>query len=470
MDGLEAVEVRFSELERTRRVDSEFFLKEYVDAKKTLFARAVEPVPQVADVSDGNHLKISDSFTNDGVPYYRGQDANHFFIEQSEPVNIVEAVYHSANMKRSHLKSGDVLLSIVGTIGGVSLVGTNQPATCSCKLAILRPQAVKPGYLAAYLHSRYGQYQIQRFTRGAVQMGLILEDLDQIFLPKQSNDFETMIETIVQKSKTTLDESQSLHQGAENILLEHLGLKDWQPSKANVSVKSFADAFEAERLDPEFYQPKFDELEDIISAKENVQPLCEFLTVNARGKQPSYEDDGVLVVNSKHVRTGKVIITDNRRATLEKGALIIRKGDVLINGTGVGTIGRCAPYFHDEIALPDNHVTVLRTNELDPVYLSVYLNSPAGQLQVDKHYKGSSGQIELYPDQIANFYVWKAPIDVQKQIRAKVEASYEAEQLSEQLLDLAKRGVELAIEKSETAALAWIEAELAERGLDLTAG
>lgn len=327
-------------------------------------------------------------------------------------------------------------------------------------------KSIKSKYLLAFLRSRYGFSQLLRQRELTIQYQLTLERVKRIKIYLAQDSFQTTIENIVVQFVSAKKTTRSLFVEAEILLLEHLGLKNWQPSEAGVSVKSFAEAFGAKRLDPEYYQPKFDELESIISAKENVQPLGEFLVVNARGKQPSYEDDGVLIVNSKHVRTGKVIVTDNRRATLEKGALTIRKGDVLINGTGVGTIGRCAPYFHDEIALPDNHVTILRTSELDPVYLSVYLNSPAGQLQVDKHFKGSSGQIELYPDQIASFYVWKAPDEVQKRIREKVEASYEAEQLSVQLLDLAKRGVELAIEESEAAASVWIEEQLFGLGLN----
>jgi restriction endonuclease S subunit len=70
---------------------------------------------------------------------------------------------------------GDILLSIIGTIGAVSLVSTNQSATCNCKLAILRPKNQKSELIATFLNSEFGQSQIDRFTRGAVQMGLLLE-------------------------------------------------------------------------------------------------------------------------------------------------------------------------------------------------------------------------------------------------------------------------------------------------------
>ena len=74
------------------------------------------------NVSDGNHMGISDHFTDEGVPYYRGQDAGAFFIENSNPICIDEKTFELPVMKRSHLKKGDVILSIVGTIGSLSLV------------------------------------------------------------------------------------------------------------------------------------------------------------------------------------------------------------------------------------------------------------------------------------------------------------------------------------------------------------
>ncbi|MFM2448955.1 MAG: hypothetical protein RIS44_1405 [Pseudomonadota bacterium] len=129
-----------------------------------------------------------------------------------------------------------------------------------------------------------------------------------------------------------------------------------------------------------------------------------------------------------------------------------------MNGTGVGTIGRAAPYLHPDPAIPDNHVTILRPKQdLDAVYLSVFLNSMAGQWQVEERLRGSSGQIELYPTDIAQFTVWIAPSTVQKEIRRSVEKSYEQKQRATQLLDAAKRAVEIAIEDSEAAALAYLD-------------
>lgn len=477
MDGLEATVIKFSELERTHRVDSEFFKKEYIEAAEILKTKNLTRITDLVKVFDGNHMKISESFADSGTPYYRGQDIHYFFIEQSSPIYIDEDTYNLPYMRRSHLKKGDVLLSIVGTIGGVSLVSTDQAATCNCKLAILRSKKVKPEYFASYLKSKFGQNQINRFTRGAVQKGLILEDMDQLVIPEFSNLFEDAISKVVLVGKQCLKQSELKYQQAENLLLSELGLKDWQPTEETVAIKSFAESFlSSGRFDAEYYQPKFDQLIERLEEKVKLTPLGNLLTLNQRGKQPIYIEDeeeyelGLPVVNSKHVREGEVILIDNRYAYLPEtdNPLTILINDVLINGTGVGTIGRCAPYLYEQEALPDNHVTILRTDLLDPVYLSIYLNSIIGKLQVEKHFKGSSGQIELYPNEIAQFLVWNAPESVQQKIRTKVEASHQKREQSKQLLEIAKTGVERAIETDEATATAWINQQLEALNINLT--
>lgn len=176
------------------------------------------------------------------------------------------------------------------------------------------------------------------------------------------------------------------------------------------------------------------------------------------------------VVNSRHVREGEVTLTDNRYAYLPEtdNPLTIRADDVLINGTGIGTIGRCASYVYEQEALTDNHVTILRADLLDPVYLSIYLNSVIGKLFVEKHFKGSSGQIELYPNEIAQFLIWNAPESVQQKIRNKVEVSHQKREQSKPLLEIAKTGVERAIETDEATATTWINQQLEALGVRLT--
>ena len=77
---------------------------------------------------------------------------------------------------------------------------------------------------------------------------------------------------------------------------------------------------------------------------------------------------------------------------------------------------------------------------------------------------GSSGQIELYPTDIAEFSIWLAPASIQLDIRQLVEVSFEQRSKAASLLDAAKRAVEIAIEDSEAAALAYLEQAMHDAG------
>ncbi len=197
--------------------------------------------------------------------------------------------------------------------------------------------------------------------------------------------------------------------------------------------------------------------------------LGDYLRFCERGRQPNYSDKGLVVVNSRHVRDGVVELDSHNRFAKEDAAQLkrneeerttIKQDDVLMNGTGVGTLGRCAAYLYGDKALPDNHITILRTTadvELDPVFLAAQLNSMVGQMQVEQYFKGSSGQIELYPSDIREFRIWLAPHQIQLGIRKRIEAAHAAHHQAHASLDRAKRGVEIAIEDSEAAALNYLK-------------
>jgi type I restriction enzyme S subunit len=155
------------------------------------------------------------------------------------------------------------------------------------------------------------------------------------------------------------------------LLLHALGLEGWQTPERLTYTRCASEAFASRRLDAEHFQPKFQALKQHIEVRGECKRLGDLLSLCQRGGQPDYADSGLPVINSKHVRKGTVMMDEaNRLGHPADDSLIIRPGDVLINGTGVGTIGRSAAYLHKSPALPDNHVTILRLREdtgIDPV-------------------------------------------------------------------------------------------------------
>ncbi|HEX8706966.1 MAG TPA: hypothetical protein VF723_01785 [Pyrinomonadaceae bacterium] len=203
------------------------------------------------------------------------------------------------------------------------------------------------------------------------------------------------------------------------------------------------------RIDAEHFFPEYEFLRENAPSSAKFIMLGSELTYCQRGKQPIYTRHGLPVVNSKHVQPNRVSVEDCKKAMPNPFSVSnIKTSDLLLNGTGIGTIGRAAPYMENTDAIPDNHVTIIRTRTLDLVYLSVFLNSQIGQAQVRKHQRGSSGQIELYPRDIARFEVWEATESVQKEIRQLIVNVREARTRSRLLLEEAKARVEELIDQA----------------------
>jgi type I restriction enzyme M protein len=489
MDGLEATEASFKqvvEASYSSRIDSNFFQKEFLFSTLNnikcwtldqicIIRSGTTPLDRDENLKEGIILLKTNDIRNNVLVNYNTE--NYFFID--EVIN--------QRMKQTQLKSEDVLINIVGAttdvIGRAALVAPEFPmANITQAMSLLRikdNKSTDSHYLFAFLCSHYGNQQVRRIARPTGQFNMNLVEVGSIKLPFIKFDFQLKLRKIIIKSRSLIEQSKLIYKQAEDLLLSELNLKDWQPTTETIAIKSFKESFLfSGRLDAEYYQPKYDQLIERLKEKVELTRLGDLLNLNQRGKQPIYiesEDEnelGLPVVNSKHVREGEVIMTDNRYAYFPEtdNPLVIHTDDVLINGTGVGTIGRCAPYLYQQPALPDNHVTILRTDLLDSVYLSIYLNSIIGKLQVEKYFKGSSGQIELYPNEINQFLVWNAPKSVQKKIRNKVEESHQKREQSKQLLEIAKIGVEKAIETDEARATDWISQQLEILGIDLNNG
>lgn len=482
IDGLEAVEVKFMDVcnsAQTFRFDSDFYKKEFLSIEKIIKLNPIR-------FQQFNDLKLSvdaSAFYSSIEPYY-GEGELPFLrvadvytiIDYDNCTTIPESlIEENPTLKIANL--GDIVLTKGGSVARVGLI-TKSSAVSRDLIFINSSKLDKKDYIYLYLYfqTRFCNQLLLRSSSQSVQAHLTITLVRELSLFKASNSFKEILVEIVAQSDKDRRNSANLYQQAEDLLLSELGLNDWQPTEESFAIKSFSESFlSSDRLDAEYYQPKFDQLIEKLKEKVELTPLRDLLTLNQRGKQPIYIENeenyqlGLTVINSKHVREGEVLFTDNRYAYLPDTAkpLTIQIDDVLINGTGVGTIGRCAPYLYKHEALPDNHVTILRTNLLDPVYLSIYLNSIVGKLQVDKHFKGSSGQIELYPNEIGQFLVWNAPKAIQQEIRSKVETSHQKREQSKQLLEIAKIGVERAIKTDEAKAIDWINQQLADLGVTL---
>ncbi len=98
---------------------------------------------------------------------------------------------------------------------------------------------------------------------------------------------------------------------------------------------------------------------------------------------------------------------------------IVKKNDIILASTGDGTLGKACVYNKAVPAIADGHVTIIRVdkNVIDPYYLADYLRKGFGGKQIERLYTGSTGLIELTPEQVASIVVdLKESVNEQKQI------------------------------------------------------
>ena len=166
-----------------------------------------------------------------------------------------------------------------------------------------------------------------------------------------------------------------------------------------------------------FEKVKFiDELKDCIlenklgSDKIKLSDACDLIK---RGVSPKYlETGGIPVINQKCIRNHKIDYFKSRQHDINLKKVpeerFIRKGDVLINSTGHGTLGRVAQVNQDPIekTTVDSHVTIVRPKQ--KLFNLDYFGNALIKIekQLEAAGEGTSGQTELSRSKLENeFYI-----------------------------------------------------------------
>lgn len=140
--------------------------------------------------------------------------------------------------------------------------------------------------------------------------------------------------------------------------------------------------------------------------------LSEIAPYIKRGIPPKYvEDDGICILNQKCIRDGRVSLEPaqfthkNTRIVTEK---ILQDGDILVNSTGTGTLGRTAPFFYTngmEQVVVDTHVTIVRPDiyRVNACYLAYALR--LCESEIVNMAKGATNQKELSAQDLSQLFI-----------------------------------------------------------------
>ena len=166
-----------------------------------------------------------------------------------------------------------------------------------------------------------------------------------------------------------------------------------------------------------------------------LKDICTFLS---RGKSPKYKDeDGTYPVFAQkcNLKDGGISLEQARFLdpdTLERWdeKYKLRNGDVLINSTGTGTVGRTRLFTEDcldkyPFVVPDSHVSVVRTHvDVVSEFVYSYISSAHIQQYIEDNLTGSTNQKELYVGVLEEMDFPLPPLTEQKRIVSKIRSIF----------------------------------------------
>ena len=471
MEGLEIKEKDFSltYLNKDFRIDSQFYTKEPAKNSKLKYEK-------IGNILKKAQYGVSISMNEDGVgyPIYRMNEIHNMLCD----MEVSKFADISKNeLKTFTLRDRDVVFNRtnsfewVGRTGLYKKLDTQDFVFASYLVRFIPNESViLPEYLSAFLNSKQGVWDIKRRARQSInQTNVNPEEVKEIEIPLLSITFQEYLKSCFDQAFDHLVASKSTYTQAEQLLLQELNLADFQPSKEPVNVKSFSESFGSSgRLDAEYYQVKYDELEErLIQSVASVVKINDvlnspitngttpsevskesgeinFIRVEAFGTNLDFDDSNCYSVNALTYEKYK----NNK----------VDKGDILVSMTG--TIGTVSIYNSDRAGIINQNLVKLTADKTKILvsYLALYIEK-VGRKFLKKLQTGNVQPYVNIPN-FSNLIVPVLEISKQQQIADLVEKSFTLKKQSEHLLEVAKQAVEMAIEQDEETAMEWIQSQL----------
>ncbi|MBU3557431.1 restriction endonuclease subunit S [Polynucleobacter sp. Ross1-W9] len=479
LKGLEISEVSLANARaasRSQRIDSTFFLKEFLENSPSAESIALENIciirsgstPLVRDenLKTGVILLKTGNIRNDILSSNQLND--YFYIDDKT----------DQSMSKTHLDSNDVLINIVGAttdvIGRCSLVSEDFPrANITQAMALLRikdefKDKYQPHFLFAYLTSSLGHDQVRRIARPTGQYNMNLEEVGSFLIPSISFEFQSKIKELISYSEAIRHKSNESYSKAEAALFGAMGGEVLRLDENTINIKKLSDSYKLTgRLDAEYYQPRYEQLTQMILAKEHskLRDVVDILKSIEPGSDAySEESDGVpflrvadyskLGIAKPQINLSSKFVFENQEK-LEK--LKPKKGAILFSKDGSVGEAFClqenAEFITSGAIL---HLTIKNPKELLPDYLTLLLNSEIVKRQAERD-AGGSIILHWRLEEVESVILPIVDIDTQKIISKAMQDCFSLKKDSENILSVARRAVEIAVQQGEESATSYVQ-------------
>ena len=326
------------------------------------------------------------------------------------------------------------------------------------------PEMVTPEYLTAFLNTKYGELDVKRRARISInQSNVNAEELKRVEIPLVSRQLQQAITSSFDRAFDLIRKSGSLFVQAETQLLAEIGLLEWQPEHRLVRIVNYSDMKQAGRMDAEYFQPKYAEIEEAIRSYHNGYTFIRDAFAQNKSTFQVLPDEmyQYVEIGSVNVSNGEVTPKELLGADLPANAKrVLQSGDIIVSK--VRTYRGAITIVPEDGYVGSGAFCVLREKgRINKETLLVFLHSKPLLAWSLKPNRGMEYPV-IVDDDILDLPIPIVSPETQTQIRQLVTESAALRRRSKHLLECAKGAVEMAIEQGEEPAIAWLEEATAE--------
>ena len=407
-------------------------------------------------------LNIKSLFLNKNFKYLSISDLNlsNGFQYKVENMNYSKIIDRATYV----LKNNDVVVSTIrpnrNAIGFIKnpkrIIGTSG-------FTVLRTKDIQPEFIYIFCKTQYFITSLNREATATMYPSITDGDILKTKIINPSNTFQEKIQELVKLSHQKLEESKTLYKQAEDLLLKELDLNDFKASKQNIAIKTFNQSFaECGRLDSEYYSKKYDEIIESIK-KFNYDSLANIVNINKSVEPGSeaYQTSGIPFIRvSNLTKFGlskpSIHLSKNLFDEEELEKLQPKKDTILLSKDG--TVGIAYNIKKDTNVITSGAMLhlIIKDNNILPEYLTLVLNSLVVQMQSQRDAGGSIIK-HWKPFEIGEVLIPIINKNIQTQIEEKIKESFLLKEQSKELLEVAKKAVELAILKDEKSCILYLD-------------
>lgn len=416
---------------REKRLDLALLLPEHQLALKRLESAGAVPILRLREKCFRGRTPAADDYSDKGISVIKVASINAAGELNRAKLSYIPNDLYKRSFTTVSLKPEDVIVVATGegSIGNITLFTDDGPAITTGENCVIRcdKEKVDPYYLTAFLLSKYGRVQLEAHPLGpSGQTHLYPHQIDKILVatPENSHQIAAKYRQSIELKRHARQILSTLQELFGAYLAEHYSSTMQVSSAVPLQI-----CLSEQRLDPRFWSAKAATLIEAFDKSKRQFKTIKHVAVKPihRGEQPDYSDQlgTIPVLKTTDVQNRRINWNDCRRVTEEfftdhpRGQL--HRGDIVMTSTGEGSWGRAA-IVDVERALADGHLTILNVNNelIDSYTVLAFLWSEYGRTQFEQRVRGSTGQTEIYPQDIEKIRILLPSENDQTFIREKI--------------------------------------------------